>query len=324
MNKLAYVGQITKIEPVTGADKIVRAEVNCVEGGSWSGVVQKDQFKTGDLCIVYLQDALLKPDPSYAFLEKWHWRIKMQRLRGVPSECLIMPYHLPNHIQMGADITDFLGVSKYEKPIPMELSGQAVGGLPHGIPMTDEPNFQKVPDMVAALVGRPYYMSEKADGTSGTWYWYNGTFGCCGRNYEYKESEGNVFWRLARKYGVMGSVNKNVALQFEAVGPSIQDNNLKLTEIEARGFTLFDIDRHEYLGLNDLRSFLTTIKVPMVRILNEGDSFVSTTNDELRKLAEIKYLNGGHAEGVVIRPKIEDRVNNERLSFKIINLLYKN
>lgn len=322
MNKLAYVGQITKIEPITGADKIVRAEVNCFEGGSWSGVVQKDEFKIGGLCIVYLQDALLKPDPSYAFLEKWGWRIKMQRLRGVPSECLIVPYNLPNPINPGSDLTEFLGVTKYEKPIPMELAGSVVGNMPHGIPITDEQNFQRVPDIVKALVGRPYYITEKADGTSGTWYWYNGTFGCCGRNYEYKEG-GSVFWRLARKYDVISKVTKNLALQFEAVGPSIQDNNLKLKEIEVRAFTLYDIDRHEYLGYEELCSFTSLIGVPMVRIVEQGDCFAEFSNDDLRKLAEIKYPNGGHAEGIVVRPKVEDRVNNERLSFKIINLLYK-
>jgi hypothetical protein len=39
--------------------------------------------------------------------------------------------------------------------------------------------------------------------------------------------------------------------------------------------------------------------------------------DELRKLAEIKYANGKHGEGIVVRAA------DQSWSFKVINLLYK-
>lgn len=42
-----------------------------------------------------------------------------------------------------------------------------------------------------------------------------------------------------------------------------------------------------------------------------------------RKLAECKYANGRQAEGIVVRPLYPMRVGNERLSFKVLNLLYK-
>ena len=235
-HKLAVTGKITSIETIEGADRIVSANVSCGEEGQWTGVVGKDKFKPEDLVTVYLQDAVLKPAPEYNFLKSSNYRIKICRLRGSPSECLIMP-----HIRgvEGDDLTEELGVTKYEKPIPAELGGVCIGGRPYGIPKTDEDNFQRARKVMRAMHGKPYYISIKSDGSSGTWYWNNGKFGCCSRELDLTESDTNTFWVLARKYGVreyMDKVGKNVAIQFEAVGPKIQGNPMGLTGFEARAF----------------------------------------------------------------------------------------
>ena len=91
MPNLAYLGQVITIYPIPGADRIESLEVVCGNGGRWRGTAKKTEFAVGDLCEVYLQDALLPQTDRFAFLEQRGWRIRMMRLKGVPSECLIMP-----------------------------------------------------------------------------------------------------------------------------------------------------------------------------------------------------------------------------------------
>ena len=172
MPDLAYIGQVTTIYPIPSADFIESLEVVCGPGGRWRGTAKKGDLALGDRCEVYLQDALLPQSERFAFLESRHWRIRMVRLKGVPSECLLMPLtEATAGLEPGADITELAGVVKYEKPMSANLGGDIRGSFPAFIPKTDEPNFQRAPDLVAALQGRPFYATLKVDGSSGTVFW---------------------------------------------------------------------------------------------------------------------------------------------------------
>lgn len=317
---LVYIGVVIETHAIEGADRIERAVVVCGSGGKWSGVVQKGQFKVGDHCQVYLQDALLPPD-QFPFMERHHYRVRMARFKGVPSECLIMPQTVMGNI--GDDVTLLAGVTKYEKPIPAQIAGKIAGPFPAFIPKTDEPNFQTVPEMIAALAGQPWYATEKADGSSGTAYKRDGHFGVCSRNYELLDTDENVFWRMARKYRLDDVVGDGLAVQFEVVGPGIQGNPMGLKENEIRVFNLYDIGRFGYMGYYELKWFCSVNNLPMVALTGMGQDF-ALSDDELRKLAEGLYPNGKQREGIVIRPLTERMVDDHhRLSFKVINLLYK-
>ena len=69
MPNLAYIGQVTTIYPIPEADRIESLEVVCGQGGRWRGTAKKAEFAVGELCEVYLQDALLPQTERYAFLE---------------------------------------------------------------------------------------------------------------------------------------------------------------------------------------------------------------------------------------------------------------
>jgi len=62
------------------------------------------------------------------------------------------------------DVTSYLNIIKYEKPVPVELAGQAFGQLPGFIIMTDELNLRTYPTALAEMSGRPYYITRKDDG----------------------------------------------------------------------------------------------------------------------------------------------------------------
>jgi RNA ligase (TIGR02306 family) len=321
---LAYIGQVTQIYPIPDADFIESLEVVCGPGGRWRGTAKKGDFAPGDLCEVYLQDTLLPQSERFAFMEKHRWRIKMMRTRGVPSECLIMPLtEVTSNLEVGTNITDITGVTKYEKQIPAHLSGDIKGSFPSFIPKTDEPNFQKVPEMVLALHNQRFFATVKADGSSGTIF-HDGQLRCCSRNYELKKSPSSAIWQIAHKYDLETKLkDSGVALQFEIVGPGIQKNPLGLKTVDMRLFQVWDIANYRYFSFGAYRYCGNFLQLPMVDIVSSKVFNPNWNDEDLRLMAQVKYPNGKHAEGIVLRPMLEERVNGERLSFKIINLLYK-
>ncbi len=315
MGQIAVVGRVTEIRPIEGADFIQAATVVCGAAGKWSGVVGKDVI-VDEKVTVFLQDAVLPPNERWAFMEKHKWRVRMARFKGVPSECLILK-GAPD-MPPGTDLAEALGVTKFEKPIPQGMQGEFVGAFPGHIPKTDEPNFQSVPEMVALMQTQPWYASEKADGTSATAWVDDAGLHVCSRNWELKEFSANggqnVYWIAARKYG-LDRLPKGLALQFEVVGPGVQANPMGLAELEARAFTLRDTVNHRYLPWSALVATTDALYMPTARFVANGDQ--GMTDDELRKIAEIKYSNGKNGEGIVIRAL------DSSWSFKVINLLYK-
>lgn len=317
MSALAVVGRVIEITPIDGADFIQAAKVDCGAAGRWSGVVGKE-IAPEDVVTVFLQDAVLQPSDAWAFMEKHKWRVRMARFKGVPSECLIVR-GAPD-VPVGTDLAAELGVTKYEKPIPQGMQGEAIGAFPGHIPKTDEANFQSVPDLVERMHQDPWYATEKADGTSCTVWNDDAGIHVCSRNWELREftaSGGtNVYWRAARKYG-MDRLPRGLALQFEVVGPGVQGNPMGLADLEVRAFTLRDTVNHRYMPWSELVKHTDALGVPTARFIGNGWQTDGRSDDELRKMAEITYPNGKHGEGIVIRAL------DSSWSFKVINLLYK-
>lgn len=156
MRKLASVKRIDSIEPIEGADAIELAIV-----GGWEVVVAKNVgHKEGDLVVYCEIDSFLPTEPEFEFLRKSSYkklvdgtegfRLKTIRLRGQISQGLIIPLqdahqiihrNTPN-INMGLfedlDVTEMLGITKWDPAIPAVLSGTAKGNFPSFIQKTDE------------------------------------------------------------------------------------------------------------------------------------------------------------------------------------------
>ena len=335
-HKQVYIGTIRDVIPIPGADKIEAVSAVCGAGGRWCGVVQKGQFKVHDPCQVYLQDSLLPKAPEFAFMERYGYRVRMAKFRGMPSEALIFPQTLDGSV--GDDVTEQAGVTKYEKPIPTCLSGEVYGNFPSFIPKTDEPNFQSVPEMVDALKGKPYYATVKIDGSSGTAYrLVDGHFGVCSRNWELRETEGNAFWRCMTE--PWRNIPSGYAVQFEVAGPGIQGNAMGLKAIQPFAFQVWDMQGKRYLNYCEFQSFIIGYGLPSVDVCATGDAWECDSDEALRMCAEGVYANGKPREGIVLRPQFEtwmpaiaglnDHCSvgissiNRRLSFKVLNLLYR-
>lgn len=186
------------------------------------------------------------------------------------------------------------------------------GHFPSFIHRTDESNFQRSRDLDEILAGQ-WEATIKYDGTSGTAFVTDGQLRVCSRNLEL-EDDGNVYFAMAHKY-MLQRVPEGLALQFEIIGPGIQGNPLGLAACEIRAFTLFDIANGCKAPSSHLTGLCQQLGIPRAEIVRIGAGPLS--HDDLLKLAEVKYGNGRHGEGVVIRDPQHAR------SVKVINLLYK-
>lgn len=337
MSDLATIQKIRNVKPHLNADSLELAEVL-----GWQVVVKKNEFKIGDFCVYICVDTILPDKPEFEFLRNKNFRIKPIKLRGEPSNGICFPISiLPSavSIEEGMDVTDIIGVIKYEKPIPAQLSGQVKGHLPSFIKMTDEPLLRHYPLALNELLGKSHYITLKLDGSSGTFFYKDDEFGVCSRRLQLKEDDKNTFWKLARKYDIENNLKSYfdcpIAIQGECVGPGIQKNPIGLKEITLYLFNIFDISSRTYYPLDTLEDFCKKSNIPMVPIIEKEDLFRfikedSNSIDNLMKRLvqftnQLKYENNSYAEGIVIRPQISFHsfVLKRHWSAKIINENYE-
>ena len=118
-NSVCYVATINEIRPIEGADKIELVVV-----GGWNCIAQKGEQKVGDLAIIATTDAVipqtLSDDMGVTSYLRKGGRVRTVKLRGVYSECLIIPNkYSGGKIKEGEDLMDELGIYKYEPPVKM-------------------------------------------------------------------------------------------------------------------------------------------------------------------------------------------------------------
>lgn len=326
--KLARVEQILAINPIEGADAI---EVATISG--WQCVIaKKDGLKVGDKVVYFEIDSILDPEnPLFAFMEPRHFRVRTIRLRGQLSQGLAMPVKLfdeKKEFNVGDDLTEALNITKYEPYIPAHLSGVVRGNFPSFLRKTDEERVQNLPDFLVQYSGTTCYISEKCDGTSMTAYLFEGEFGVASRNLELKESEGNLYWQMARaldlekKLRWVNSINKKqLCIQGEIIGQGVQSNKYKLSDNRLLVFNIFDIDNQEYLNYEDFQYLCKKMGLETVPIIDE-DFILNHTIDELLVMADGKSVVNPAVlrEGLVFRAKTNKVVRGlSRFSFKAVS-----
>ncbi|MBW8050304.1 MAG: RNA ligase (ATP) [Cytophagales bacterium] len=324
MRKLASIQKISATEPIQDADAIEKATVL-----GWQLVVKKGEFKPGDLCVYCEIDSVLPERSEFEFLKPRKMRIKTVKLRGQISQGICFPLSIlptDTEIREDMDVTEILGIIKYEPPIPAHLQGVAKGKIPSFIPKTDEPRVQVVQDTLDSFKGEKCYITEKLDGSSVTYYINEGTFGVCSRNLELLETDENTLWKVAKDLDIenkLRSLNGNYAVQGEMVGEGIQKNTLKLRGQTVYVFNLYDIDNHKYSDFQQFYDTINNLGLETVPLINKD--FVLFV--DINKLVEISIGNSlinpeTMREGIVIRPLEEKYDKNGRVSFKVVNPKY--
>jgi RNA ligase (TIGR02306 family) len=138
LNSICYIATINEINPIDGADNIELAVV-----GGWNCITKKGEQKIGDMVMIATTDAIIPFELSEKmgvtnYLRKGG-RVRTVKLRGVYSECLIIPIqHIPfmENYYEGKDMMKVMDIYKYEPPVKMV---QLAGG--RKIRYQDNPNF---------------------------------------------------------------------------------------------------------------------------------------------------------------------------------------
>lgn len=155
--KLASIRRISSIDPIPGADRIV-----CLTIDGWKLVSQAGEFKEGDYCAFFEIDSFLPVRPEFEFLRSRcfkstvnlgdGFRLRTIKLRGQISQGLAMPlsaifneengkYYFGSLLgnkklefipEEGINLTEFLGVKKWEVPESFGSSGSRFGPM-HGL-----------------------------------------------------------------------------------------------------------------------------------------------------------------------------------------------
>lgn len=350
--KLASIRRIADIQPIEGADAIVVATVD-----GWKIVVKKGEFAVGDLA-VYLEIDSWVPTEFAAFLSRGQEprvyngvkgeRLRTIKLRGQVSQGLLLKtdqlvfaietksigpdssavLRIENLDHEGADLTEALGIQKWEAPIPAQLQGQASGMFPTSlIPKTDQERIQNCfgdiqkrakrfatekvwnaetqtleehPVVLPEDFQEPTYeVTMKLDGSSCTIFRWEGELRVCSRNLELKindENADNTFVAMALKIG--DKIKDGLAFQGEVCGPSIQGNREGFKEHRFFVFDVFNIAKHEYLSPGERRSICHMIGLEHVPLHGAYWKAPNSVEEGLA-LAEGPSINHKVREGLV-------------------------
>jgi RNA ligase (TIGR02306 family) len=339
VRKLATIEKISAINPIPEADAIERATIR-----GWNVVVKKGEHQVGELVVYCEIDSLMPEREEFEFLRPRGFRIRSIKLRGQISQGIIFPSSiLPEEVRQmiekaesfegkynseGFDVTEILGIIKYEAPIPAELAGQVKGAFPSHSIKTDEERIQNLIDHYEDYKKEEWIATEKVDGTSMTAFIFNGEFGISSRNLELKENETNTFWKVAREIKLEEKMRKYMqdnnlealTLQGELLGEGIQKNKYRFKGQQVLWFRAFDPIKYQFYPFEvfwEMVSMKMNLRtVPMVdwnyKLPEKYEDLILYADGESKLLQTAR-------EGVVFVAKNPAYNDNGRLSFKVIS-----
>lgn len=326
MRKMATIRRISELRPIEGADAI---ECAIVDG--WVVVVKRGEFAVGDLA-VYLEIDSWVPTEIAPFLSKGNEpreyngikgeRLRTVSLRKTTSQGLLLPIEtvFPGkdrafwYSEEGNDVSEALGIQKYEAPIPAQLAGEVRGNFPSFIPKTDQERIQNLTRELQGWIqkGISFEVTEKLDGSSMTVYVNGDDAGVCSRNLDLKGDNPNTFWNVARQESLIEkirSTDRNLAFQGELIGPNIQGNRYNVATHQFHLFDIYDIDAKRYLTPTERHDVVRATGVRHVPVIAPSVILdAPTTVASLLQFAEAKSILNRNAEreGVVYKSNSDD------------------
>lgn len=330
--KMASIRKIDNIVPILGADAI-----ECAMIGGWSVVVKRGEFNVGDLAVYVEIDAWV-PTEIAPFLSKGQEpreyngvkgeRLKTVRLRGQLSQGLLLSRYLIldkiGEIYEGIDVTEALGIQKWEPPVSPQLAGQTKGTFPSFIPKTDQERVQNLVPIISVAFNRSdtFEITEKLEGSSMTVFMHQGEFGVCSRNQELKQTEDNTFWKVALENDIENRIRSlgldNIAIQGELVGPGIQGNIYKFVNHKFFVFDIYDIKSGRYLNPNERCVIVSRLRLMHVPIIALNMCLPSADVSVILNMAEGKSTLSVYQE----REGLVFKNTNGGFSFKAISNKY--
>ena len=354
MRHLATIRKIKELRPIPNADRI---EVAIIDG--WECIVNKaDGFKVGDL-VVYIEiDSVLPDRPEFEFMRKYKFRVKTIKLRGQVSQGLVLPLSVlkddPYKRTIGGDVTEFLGITKYDPEATKEKvwwkkltahkvqfpwwlkpfkrikfirnwwinKHKTVDDFPSFIKKTDEERIQNMPILFDQIKNGeiPLTVTEKMDGTSATYFLKDGKFGVCSRNKWLLKEDDSPYWQVANQYHIEEFLRNIVrgfnlvVLQGEIIGAGIQKNKYHLSGLMFMPFNLI-LDGKRC----DYKTMKEWMEVSTMDCVPYIEWITIPDSWEIADLVEHTKGVSKYRDGKEPREGIVCRNEHHHISFKVIN-----
>ena len=337
------------------ADKLQLGRV-----GSYQVVVQKGLYQDGDEVVFAPEKSVLtgqlKSEYETYLVGPNKDRVKAIRLRDQISSGIIIPPHLIpdfDSLPVGEDISEKLGITKYEPPIPTQLAGKVKS---FDMPFIGSHDCEHANVYVNDLIdGERVVITEKVHGSQfilahnvDTNETIVSSKGLLKNGLTIEESDDNTYWIASKNDDIINKIRKNftngVVQVFGEVVPVQSGYNYGQSKPTSR---LFDI-RHngESIPYDMVADDFKSLWVPVVYdgTLNLDKKEVIIYSDSERGIhkTKIDYLlpksivdmcKGNELvsgkqlhirEGVILRPYIDrNAVDGTKLRLKIINPAYK-
>ncbi len=324
-----FKAEVVRIDvvPHPNADRL---EIAKIRNKMWQCIIAKDSFKSGDLA-VYIPIESVLPEPLVKALgieKNYHSRLRSIKLRGELSQGMVMklpPDPSLGVLEEGRDLTDFLGIKKWEEPIPVQMAGQLRAEPGDFYRYTDIENWKNYPDVF--YPGQPVIISEKVHGSNFRTANINGEIHVGSHRRNIKEDPNNLYWRAAEMLKVKEILYPGEQIFAEVYGSGIQD----LTYGKRAGefsIVVFDFMRGgKYVNYKELINLSWGRGFSLApHIKNFDGSLIHKWDSTIPALAEGNSLIAPNQmkEGIVVRPAEEmysDKLKG-RMILKIISDTY--
>lgn len=331
MRKLASVQKISDIQAIENADKIELAKV-----GGWQCVVNKGDYAVGDSVVFCEVDSWI-PYELAPFLCKGieprefegikGERLRSIKLRGCLSQGLILnPELLPESVyELGQDVSELLGIIKWERPIPAALAGVIKGAYPSKTVKTDQERVQNLSDKLPEYLDEFFEVTEKLEGSSCQFGLIDGEFLVCSRNCNLLETDSSAMWQQVRHYKVEEKMRAmgldNLMIQSEIIGEGIQGNHYGIKGQDIVVFDVYDTSKQQFLGSKSRTDLVEALGLKHAPILKFGFLENLIVGDLVQALLEMADGNS-LLNPEKLREGLVFKSFDGKISFKAVSNMY--
>lgn len=351
MRQLATIRTIASTRPIQGADRIEVAQVD-----GWECVVKKGEFEVGQHIVYVEVDSVMPERPEFEFLRDRKFRVRTIKLRGQVSQGLVLPLDIlpAGNYKLGDDVTELLGVTKYDPQAQQEallltkqpktpanpvvkflmrfkwyrrlfMKPKRKGRFPDWIVKTDETRIQNLTTLfdIERKKGTLFSVTEKVDGQSATYFLQKISrrkyeFGVCSRNIRLGTPDNSSYWTIARKYDIENVLKKLIGeYQTIVLQGEICGDGIQGNKYHISGYDFFAFNLiypDHKCTTAEIRDILAPFGIKSVPIVEEDKVLPGT-------IAELVEYSKGKS---VVREKqkregVVMRNVKNNISFKVIN-----
>jgi RNA ligase (TIGR02306 family) len=313
--------EVVKIKNILPHPNADRLDIATIEGMAYQVITAKGNFKPGSSAFYFPIDSVI-PDKfldEFGIRSYYSKKLRAAKLRGIFSEGLLIPPGENFTGSVGDDYTEYFGVTKYEYPLPQNMSGDVESPIgQYKFPSPE--HLKRYKDVLQD--GELVVVTEKIHGTNFTVLVNAYGVHIGSHNYFWKNNETNKNLVYVRAYNE-NPVFKNLPIDTQVFGEiyGVQDIKYGLKNGDIRVALFAAKSNGRFLDCHDFVAFCEEYSLPRVPILYEG-AYSWETISQFNNTNSV--LHGESImEGVVIQPLLErTHVEIGRVVLKLISDRY--